>query len=212
MLRDLLRSRRRTRQAVTDRQRLAPLGVWHDGNSWLGTRTREHRPRNGSAIQGKQRREPEQSRYRMDTARPPPLATGPAKPSRLLRGHRGGVPAQPRTAGTPGALAPTPGRATRPIAPESRDGGIHRRRTAPRPERRRAAPARKKGDATGAGSQDKKKGFSNFFTSYDFCTGFSNFFTLYDFCTANTGLTHISNNEPSLPIWRCPTSETVFVG
>lgn len=129
MLHDLLRSRRRPRRAVTDRQHLVPLGVWHDGTSWLGTRIRERRARNGTAIRCERRsREPGQCRCEVNTAQPPPLDPAPAEQGRLLRGHRRqgasapGVPAQPRAAGTPGPWAPTGGRARRPIALESREG------------------------------------------------------------------------------------------
>lgn len=141
-------------------------------------------------------REPEQSRYGVDTARPPPLAPGPAKPGRLLRGHRRssapGVPAQPRTAGSPGPWAPAG--ATRPIPLESRVGGIRSRRTAPRPE------------ATG-GPRPRgpiRLGLEANSRIRDLTT-----FSLRVFSAKQI---HIPNNEPSLPSWRCLTSVTAFVG
>lgn len=173
MLRDLLRSRRRPRQAFTDRQHSAPLGVWHDGNSWLGTRTREHRARNGTANRCKQRTRavPVQGGHRLSaSSRHGPRKAGPASPRAPAPGRpRSGRPCAAPHRGDSRPMGSDSGIGYAPTALEPRDGGIRRRRTAPRPERRLAAPARERGDVAGAGSK-AKKGFSNFFTSYHLCT------------------------------------------
>lgn len=143
-------------------------------------------------------REPEQSRYGVDTARPPPLAPGLAKPGRLLRGHRRasapGAPAQPRTAGTPGPWALTRGRATRPIALEAWDGGIRRRRIAPRPERRLAAPPERGAMRPGLEANSRIRDLATFLLRVISAEQIQD------------------NTYSSLPSRRCPTSETAFVG
>lgn len=158
MLHDLLRSRRRPRLLQTG-STWHPSGFGTTAVPWLGTGTREHRARNGTATRCQRRsREPEQSRHGVDTARPPPLAPGPAGPGRLLR-LRPGRPCAAPHRGTPGPWAPTGGRATAP--PRLKPGTGN-----PPPHR---SPARDRGDAAGAGSKLKNKGFSNFFTSCHLC-------------------------------------------